>query len=76
MTDEEMKYWLTIWKIIAVCFCMFVLTLGSCSTYQTHAKTELIKSGADPMEILCAMGGTDGRQAICTAIAMRPRGEK
>ena len=57
MNDNE--FWCQIWKLIAMCSCVLILTIGSC----TALRDDKIAKSADPVGLSCAL---TGNTTICT----------
>jgi hypothetical protein len=47
---QENEFWVLIWKIIGGCFCVLVLTIGSCMGITNNA----IINSPDPIASSCA----------------------
>lgn len=65
MNEEE--FWATIWRTVGWCISCIVVSIASCSSYRANLTAEAIKSGADPIDVMCAIsyGGGNGEAVIC-----------
>lgn len=55
---------------IGICFCVLVLTLGSCSINKHITAKAMVLSGADPLKVNCLMY-SDSRDGVCTILATK-----
>lgn len=58
---SEREYWISFWKITAVCFLTLVIS-GVTSCQMTREKiVRMVEAGADPMEAACSIdsGGSN-----------------
>lgn len=63
---EDNKFWLGIWKTVAVCFCVLLLTISGCGINTNYTIETMVKNGADPIKVACVINGMrDGNAAIC-----------
>lgn len=49
MNDKE--FWLKIWRVIAGCFCVFILTAGGCEV----RKHQLFANSDNPIALACSI---------------------
>ena len=57
---EDNKFWLVVWKLIAIVVCILIVTVGGCTVY-TNDK---ISKADDPIAYACA---TSGSHILCMA---------
>lgn len=68
MNDNE--FFITIWKIVAACFCCMVITLGSCTANTHWAISHDLSKGIDPVGVQCAHGNS-GVTDTCTLLTVK-----
>ena len=51
---NENEFWVKFWKIIAVCFCVVVTTIGGCNVYEMNKIAEMVSRGETPLAASCA----------------------
>lgn len=66
---DDNQFWLAIWRTVAAAFCVLIVSIGSCTSYQTHKVGEVIKGGADPLRARCGLLGSDERSGVCSMLA-------
>jgi len=70
--DDDSKFWLGIWKLVAVCFCVFVFSATACVTHDSYRRSQLLENAADPIAVRCGFDGVSEKTAaICATIAAR-----
>lgn len=62
MGDNE--FYVKIWKVVAVCFCVLVLTVGSCNTLKNNNIKEAVANGESPIAARC-MYPSQETDAVC-----------
>jgi hypothetical protein len=50
--------------VIGVCFCVMILTMGSCTAHQNSRLERMVRNGADPISSGCALG-IRTNEALC-----------
>jgi hypothetical protein len=70
--NDDQKFWLSIWKLVATTFCVFVLSVSGCVANNNRVLEGLVASGSTPMEAYCAIRSGSHDAAMCTAIALVP----
>jgi hypothetical protein len=68
---DENTFWLRLWQSCLAVVAVFVLTVGGCDSYATKRIADAIDKGASPMDVRCAIGGTDHRSGICALRASK-----
>lgn len=66
---EENKFWLAIWKIIAVTLVALTVSVSGCIYGKGQQVKSLIKSGTPPILAMCAIHGADDHKGAQCAIA-------
>ncbi len=67
--NDDQKFWVNVWKIVAVCFCVLTLTIGGCYANQVRIISEMVEKGADPLKSECAIYGiSSSNAAVCGAL--------
>jgi hypothetical protein len=64
---EENQLFALVWKLVAVVLTVLILTLGSCTAYQTHRITE----SPDPIAAKCAIANDGNTQACLTVLGRK-----
>mgnify|MGYP003395222971 CR=1 FL=1 len=65
MDDNE--FFVKIWKLVCVAFCVLTASVSSCTAYNTYRITE----SKDPLAAACAIGNTSHGQACIAAAGRR-----
>jgi len=62
---NENEFWCQIWKLIAMCSCVLILTIGSCTAFCVIgvSRDNKIAKSADPIGLSCAL---TSNITICT----------
>lgn len=61
------EFWLGIWKVLGTVVVLVTITIGGCSSYATSKVAEAINNGVSPLEVTCAINGTNN--TVCAIIA-------
>lgn len=61
------KFWLNIWKLVLVAFVSVVVSISSCSVYQSNKIKEMTSSGTTALEASCAIYGM-GSSTTCLVL--------
>jgi hypothetical protein len=64
---EENQLYALVWKLVAVVLSVVILTLGSCTAYQTYRITE----SQDPIAAKCAISDNGNTQACLTILGRK-----
>lgn len=68
--DKNDIYWYSIWKLIAITFCVTVVSMTGCTMNNKRVLNEMVKNGASPMEARCAIGvDTESQTVLCAIVA-------
>ena len=67
--DNEARFWRLVVLCIAISFCTLVVTVGSCTAYQSALTARAIQKGADPMQASCSIGSQD--RSLCVTALLR-----
>lgn len=62
------KFWVAIWRIIAVTFCVFVLSVAGCEMRNKQIIKDAVTNSKDPIATRCAMDYMNMNLAIICAI--------
>lgn len=65
MNDNE--FWIQVWKVVAGCFCVLVLTSGGC----VMRGNQLLANSSDPIALACANGDSSRVSQACTVVMTR-----
>ncbi|WP_323016395.1 hypothetical protein [Castellaniella sp.] len=67
--DHEEKFWVSLWSLVAVVAVTLILGLLLYNADKNQKIADMVKAGADPIIVSCAMGtvseGT-GASALCS----------
>ena len=66
---DENVFWLNVWRAAIAGICVVVATMAGCSSYRTGQVADLIRKGADPMEVGCAFDLGDNKTRCALLIA-------
>ena len=66
---EENKFWLALWIAGMITVIGIAGIVGAVTVNSDNRKVELIKGGADPIAVTCAMGNSQA--SICTIITAK-----
>lgn len=66
--DSVEKFWITFWAIACTAFIVLVATIAISHSHTIDKFTEMVKAGADPILLDCALWNED--KAMCTARAL------
>lgn len=64
---NENEFWLGIWKVLGTVVVLITVSIGGCSSYATSKVSEAISNGVNPLEVTCAINGTNN--SVCTILA-------
>lgn len=53
--NEEGKFWIGIWSIVATCFVALVLAITLTMWSKRQHLNEMVSKGADPIRVACAL---------------------
>lgn len=72
MNHDEI-FWVAVWKVFGVVFCIFCITIASCSTINNKIDVDslerLVATKADPVLVDClkrGVSGDSGRSIVCS----------
>lgn len=69
MSDEQ--FWLTIWKLATIAFCVMVASIAGCTASEDYWISQDIAHGANPIAAQCAHSSNGANNAICGSVATR-----
>ena len=72
---DDNQFWVSIWKMVAVSFCVMVLAIAGCTVNNTRVVNEMTSRGADPIAAACAVNGA-GERAQAAMCALAASGKK
>ena len=52
---DENQFWLSVWKLVAISFCVLTATIGGCTAQSNYLVARAVKDGADPIKASCAI---------------------
>ena len=65
MNDNE--FFALVWKLITICVCVLVVTIGSCAAHRDR----LIAQSDDPVATSCGITSGDRMQQTCEVVRAR-----
>lgn len=72
MERQQVNEDILIAKLVTTCIVVFVLTIGSCTSYENYSDNksvvEMVKAGSNPLAAKCAVSPSD---SVCSTIAAR-----
>lgn len=71
MNNEENKFWAVVWKLVGAVICTFMLSVASCTMYDSYVTLEAAKNGIDPLRFKCAMSSGSSQLHYCTLLATK-----
>lgn len=69
---DENQFWIKIWSIIAICFCVLTLSISGCNINKHEKISEAVKQGSDPIAASC-MFQRSNEDAVCIAYLMKAK---
>lgn len=64
--NDENKFWLALWRLVAGCFCILIVSISSCIGHANYKSAKIIESGRSAVEAKCAVyNGSEGTEAAC-----------
>lgn len=65
---NEHDFWAKVWKLIAICFCVTVVSVSGCTAANWNYSNYLMANVPDPIAYACAnSGGPQTGQGPCMA---------
>jgi len=61
---DEGEFWVKVWKIVALTFVAFSVTIAGCDAHQVRVIERMTAAGVNPLDAKCAVGGSDGKECI------------
>jgi len=53
---EANIFWLKLWKLVAITFCVSTIFFTSCAEYELYLIKSAAEKGVDPIALRCAFG--------------------
>lgn len=69
--DGEILFWYSIWRLIAVAFCVLAVTVGACTSHNSYRISQLVHAGATPNAAHCAIHGARANEGVCQLEAIK-----
>jgi len=63
--SDNTKFWLGLWVIVGLAFSYLVFATSSYYTDKNTKVVEMIKGGADPIEVMCMLEDPAGNNPTC-----------
>lgn len=68
---EDNKFWLSIWRTIAIVVCIAVISVTSCSINRQVLVSNAIEAGKDPISVKCALETNTALEPACVLKASK-----
>lgn len=69
--DKEGTYWYSIWRLVAIAFCVLAVTVAGCVGHNNYRIAQLVQSGTSPNAAHCAIHGARANEGVCQLEALR-----
>lgn len=70
--DKEQSFWYSVWRLVAISFCVMVISIAGCVANNNRLIADMVKEGENPIVAGCAFGVSGSYDAmICASITNR-----
>lgn len=69
--NSDDKFWISVWSIAATALVTIAITIATYNHSKNVVISEMIKNGASPTEVLCALDDTYGDNPTCIITATK-----
>lgn len=70
--EDDNKFWLAIWKVIGIAFCVLVISVSGCVSNTHYQVTQALLKGVDPLYVACAHDmSTSDHSPNCAILASK-----
>ena len=67
---DENKFWITVWKLVLIGFCVMILSFSGCTMHNNRIAERLVNQGADPVAVRCMLKD-ESNNATCIMSGMK-----
>jgi hypothetical protein len=68
---DDNQFWLNLWRAVIAGLCVVVATMAGCTSYKTRQAADLIRNGADPIRVGCALEVGDSTATRCLLLVTK-----
>lgn len=63
---EDNKFWALFWKLVIVAICTLIVSISSCTAYESSLVKDMVLRGADPIKARCSLSAVN-LQVLCAS---------